>query len=158
VSESFGARLLLHQDGLGADPRLGAGSRVAAAHKPYEFLRSRKIAAVAALLRHRAANFWPFGFVGSWFVDPQFARAVTLHQTLDNRLTGFAGRDFAVNIKVAIAHDCYPLLMLRGNAQVPGTVAHASIESATAILGFTGIGCSRSRFFTRQRLKSRIGC
>jgi hypothetical protein len=45
-------------------------------------------------------------------------------KTLNNRLTGFAGRDFAVNIKVAIAHDCYSLLMLRGNAQVPGTVAH----------------------------------
>jgi hypothetical protein len=39
-------------------------------------------------------------------VDPLLGRAATTH--LYNRLTGFAGRGLAVNVVVAIAHDCDP--------------------------------------------------
>jgi hypothetical protein len=118
------ADLPLRRIGAGADPRLGAGFGVAAAHQVHEFLRRRLIAAtaVAALLRHCDTNPWPFFLQGIWFVDPQLGTTVGLRQTPNNRLAGLAGRGFIANIDVAIAHDENPLL-LDHNAQLPRKVA-----------------------------------
>jgi hypothetical protein len=91
-------------------------------------LRGRFIAAaaVAALLRHRAADFRPFRFhrvlQRTFSVDPRFGR--------------FAGRGFIANIDVAIGHDWNPLLRFDHNAQLPKKVARGSIESAGRMLRF----------------------
>jgi hypothetical protein len=77
---------------------------------------------------------------------------------LNDGLSGFAGRGFIANIDVATAHDCYPLLKVDHNAQLPTKVAHEPSESAAPMLGFTGIKRATTGFFTRQRLKSRLGC
>jgi hypothetical protein len=119
-----------------------------------EFLRRRFAAAVAALLRHRAAN--PFCFRGIWSVDPQLGRAVSHSQTFGDRTARFAGRGFIANIDVAIAHDCYPLLESDHNAELPRKVAQRSLESVDQALRFTIIGLPKG-FSTRQRLKSRAG-
>lgn len=75
--------------------RRRSGLGLTAAYQLHEFLRSRSVAAVALLLRHGATNPGPLRF----------------------RLTWFAGRGFLANIDVAIAHDDYPLLKVRHNAQ-----------------------------------------
>ena len=106
-----------------ADPWLGSGIGIAAAHQLHEFLRSRLVAAVAALLRHRAANLRALGFQRILFVDPRLGRAVTSGQTVEDRLAGFAGRGFIANIDVAIAHDWNPWLSWDHNAQLPRKVA-----------------------------------
>jgi hypothetical protein len=84
------------------------------------------VAAVTALLRHRATNLGPLCFRGILSIDPLLGGAVTLRHTLNTRLAGFAGRGLIANIDVAIAHDCYPLLKVHHNAQLLRKVAWQS--------------------------------
>src|SRR5450631_1118357 len=142
-----------------ANPWFGPGLGIAVAHELHEFLRSRLVAAaaVAALLRHRAAN--PFCFRGIWLVDPQLGRAFSHSQIFADRLAGFAGRVFLANIDVAIAHDCYPLLVSDTILNCPEKLHSVplrqhSLGSADQALRFIDRRPAEG-FSTRQRLKSR---
>jgi hypothetical protein len=106
-----------------ANPWVGPGLGVAVSHQLNEFLRGRFVAAaaIAALLRHRAANLFRFRRTCS----PNFGRHIGCNRTFDDRLAGFAGRAFASNIDVALAHDCYPLLGSDHNAELLRKVATA---------------------------------
>jgi hypothetical protein len=64
---------------------------------------------LSALCSDIAPHFLaPPPFQGILIVEPQIGKAAATHQTLDDRLSGFAGRGFAANTNVAIAHDCNP--------------------------------------------------
>jgi hypothetical protein len=145
--------LPLARSGARADPWLGPGFGVAAADQSHEFLRCRYVAAVAALLRHRTTNPYPFCFQGILVVDPRFERAVTPSQVLNDRLSGLAGRGFIANIGGATAHDCHPLLKLGHNAQPPRMVAGRSVESGAPMLRFT----EAEQASSPEKLESRPG-
>jgi hypothetical protein len=78
------------------------------------------MAAVAALLRHGAANSVLQLFRGLFAARP--GSGVAPDRAL-GRLAGFAGRGLIANIDVVSAHDQNPLLKLDHNAQRPGKVA-----------------------------------
>src|ERR1700694_652584 len=71
-----------------ANPWVGPGLGVAVPHQLNEFLRGRFVAAaaIAALLRHRAANLFRFRRTCS----PKFGRAIGWNRTFDDRLGGFS--------------------------------------------------------------------
>jgi hypothetical protein len=122
----------------------------------HEFLRCRYVTAVAALLRHGTTNLYLFCFQGILFAYPGLGRAITPSQLLNDRLCGFAGRDFIANIDGATAHDCHPLLKLGQNAQAPRMVAGRSIESAAVMLRFTGAELRR-RLLDLRKVKKPHG-
>jgi hypothetical protein len=73
-----------------------------------KFLRSRLVAAVTALLRHRTAGASPLDVRGILPVHPKLKKAA-FNQAFDARLADFSAPGDAVNIDAAIAQGGGPL-------------------------------------------------
>src|SRR5437868_13191859 len=109
-------------------------------------------AAVGALLGHRATFAFGLPLRRGPLVEPQTGEAAATHQTLEVRLSGFAGRGFAANVAVAIAHACHPLIRrYADNALLPTKVAGARDGSADRASRFMISPSLTIRLFSKLR-------